>query len=198
MTSEANTGTKRNRIAVWSVIVVFLCLGFGTVMLKGFIDFPCFAYYDEENRCFQSDDYIVEQGYNDRIQVFLDTSLVGFSGMGCHMDGSENNRFEMKTPALHLKFERIDEKILLNGKELPPGEEFTFTNFWNLNPWTIYTIRLTNYGDLPYCQKDAPSRIIVKGEYENKVSVIKAAACLIIVLTGIRFIFNRRKSAKSS
>jgi len=189
-----NNITRRTTIVLTATIGIFLCIGLGTVMFKGFIDFPCFVRYDEVNQCVLSDGYLVGEEDEERIQVYLDTSQIGFSGMGCNMEESNDDVLGMETSVLSLKFERSGDRLLVNGKELAAGDDFSFTKFWNLNPWTVYTINFTNYGAIPVCQSNAPSRIVVMGEYGNELSIIKG----IIVLTILLIItFKLSRSSKT-
>lgn len=179
-------------------VLVFLCLGVGTVVFKGFIDFPCFVYYDETNSCIIPEEMYPGVDPEKRIQVFLDVTRLGLSGAGCHAEGSFTDVLEFRTPATKLKFERKDNLLYVNGDELSPGERFISTNYFNLNPWTVESIEFINYGAIPVCDSESPPQIYVIGSYKNEVSLFKALLIFVVCLTVIFRISYRVKSNKIS
>ncbi len=185
--------SKRIRIVFTAIVALFLCLGFGTVMFKGFVDFPCFVEYDEVNHCVAAGNWSTTIKEEKRIQVFLTTSQVGFSGGGCHAESSDNDLLKIQTGIAGLKFERTGNVLLVNGKELKPGENYVFTKFWNLNPWTVYTLEFTNLGVVPICKSTATPQLYVIGSYGNRISFIKLVMTLCICLGVAYLIVNGRK-----
>jgi len=131
------------------VLIIGCCLlGAGTIFPLGYADFPCFADYDEQSGCIQSDsemDYL-DITQNARIQVLLTVYDVRFAGGGCNYEYSTNDQLKVATSAQNLEFEREGDTLKVNGKLLPTGGEFIYTKFWNLNPWTVYRLEFQNYG----------------------------------------------------
>lgn len=159
-------------------------VGLETVRPKGFIDFPCIAEYDQANNCVSQEGPLpAEQDQSKvRLQVFLTNSEVGFSGAGCYFEGGASDRVEMETPALDLVFERRGEALFVNGKPLASGDSFSFTSFWDPNPWLVEKVQFTNYGLVPVCGKDLPARLEVIGSTRIKISLVKGGLVLLIPL----------------
>jgi hypothetical protein len=166
-------------------------------VFKGFIDFPCFVNYDEVNSCVAASDGYPGVDEEKRIQVFLDVSRLGFSGAGCKAEGSFTDVLELATPATSLKFERVDNFLYVNGKELKTGKQFVFTNYWGINPWTIERIEFTNYGIVPVCGGSKPPQIYVIGSYGNQISILKALLLLILCLLIVYLISRHIKRNES-
>jgi hypothetical protein len=180
---------KKAAAIVMLVVSIVLCwrlvlVGIDTVLPQGFIDFPCIAYYDEANSCVsQEGPLLAEEDQSEaRLQVFLTSSEVGFSGGGCYFEGGASNRVEMETPALDLVFERRGEALFVNGKLLAAGDTFSFTKFWDPNPWLVEKVQFTNYGLVPVCGKDLPERLEVIGTTGNEVSLVKGGLVLLVPL----------------
>ena len=145
---------------------------------------PCPVYFDEQSSCIQSYtengwDYLDKNQYA-RIQVFLTFYEIHYAGGFCNHEYSNNDRLNVLTSALNLEFEREGDTLKVNGKSVPTGGEFTYTKFWNLNPWTVFRLEFQNNGLRSVCGSSAPSAIYVDGSYGSDISLAKAGIVLVI------------------
>jgi hypothetical protein len=159
-------------------------VGAGTLIPKGFVDFPCFAYYDEENQCVRLDgavapDEVLQEAH---LQILLNHHEVGWQGAGCNAENPETDRVVMETSAIDLDFERQGDRLIVNGEPLATGDSFSHTNYWGLNPWVVEKIQFTNYGPIPICDTDVPARVVVIGSYGSELSPLKGTLLLLPIL----------------
>lgn len=181
---------KKSFLIVMLVLVSILCLGLAclglwTAMPKGFVDFPCFVNYDEARQCVASDMYGSMVTGEDRLQIFLSTYFLGWSGGGCDYQHTADNTMKLDTPAGQFFLERRNDALLVNGQELAVGDTFRHVNFLNLNPWVEYSIQFTNYGVVNFCESDLPPQLVVVGYYESRMSPLKGVPLLLILLSAM-------------
>ena len=173
---------------VMLVLSVLCCgclvlVGVGTVIPKGFVDFPCFARYDEANHCVNLDNAPQDETLRDaRLQVYLTGGWVDAAGGACYSESVTSDRIHLEPSALTLDFELRGEELLVNGEPLAAGETFSFTDVWPINPWVIETVEFTNYGPVPICGMDVPPRVVVIGTYGNELSLFKGGVVTLPVL----------------
>ncbi len=172
-------------ILVSIVCTGLACLGLWTAMPKGFVDFPCFVNYDEARQCVANDMYGSMVTGEDRMQVFLSTYLLGWSGGGCSYQHTVSDTLQLETPAGQFLLERNDDALLVNGQELAVGDAFRHVNYLNLNPWVEYYIQFTNYGVVNFCESDLPPQMVVIGYYESRLSPLKVVPLILILLSTI-------------
>ena len=180
---------KKIASIVMLVLSTLLCscivlVGAGTLIPKGFVDFPCFAYYDEENRCVHLGGAVApdEVLQNARLQILLNSHQVGWQGAGCNAQAVETDRVVMENSALDLDFERQGDRLIFNGEPLATGDSFSHTNYWGLNPWVVDRIQFANYGPIPICDTDLPARVVVIGSYGSEFSPLKGVLLILPVL----------------
>lgn len=174
---------------VMLVISTLLCscivlVGAGTLIPKGFVDFPCFAYFDEENRCVRLDEAVAPEEVlqEAHMQILLNHHEVGWQGAGCNAQNPDTDRVVLETSAIDLDFERQGDKLIVNGKPLATGNSFSHTNNWGLNPWVVEKIQFTNYGPIPICDTDLPARVVVIGSMGSEFSSLKGVLLILPVL----------------
>jgi hypothetical protein len=179
---------KRTAPIIMLVLSILCCgclalVGVGTVIPKGFVDFPCFAFYDEANRCANLDNIPQDEALRDaRLQVFLTGTWVDAAGGACYSESVASDRIHLEPSALPLDFELRGEELFVNGEPLAAGETFSFTQYWLPNPWVIETVEFTNYGLVPICGLDVPARVVVIGTYGNELSLLKGGLVMLPVL----------------
>ncbi|MBN2387431.1 MAG: hypothetical protein JXB85_10450 [Anaerolineales bacterium] len=172
------------------VMLVISCLsccclvlvGVGTVVPKGFVDFPCFVTYDEQNQCLDLSGMPEEDLEDVRLQVYLTSHQIGMMGGGCLARDSESDQLHIETAAIDLDFERRGDALFVNGGSLPVGETSTYTSFWDSNPWIMHEVRFTNYGLVSICDTDLPARVVVVGTYVSTIALLKGGLVLLIPL----------------
>jgi hypothetical protein len=176
-------------VSIVMLVLSILCcgclalVGVGTVIPKGFVDFPCFAFYDEANRCVDLGGAPSDEALQDaRLQVFLTGHWVDAAGGACYSESVASDRIHLEPSALTLDFELRGEELLVNGEPLAAGGTFSFTDVWPINPWVIETVEFTNYGPVPICGSDVPARVVVIGTYGNELSLLKGGLVTLPVL----------------
>ena len=192
-------GYKILLLALFLLLIYSVLAGLSSFVSVGYMDFPCFIEYVEQDDCILS--YRSEQDSGEdasRIEVFLTSYEVGFHGGGCLMKKSETNTLDVRTSVIDLGFERDGNRLKVNDEVLEEGAEFHLTNLYNWNPWIISRIRFKNLGLVTECQTGSDHRrIVIIGSYGTEVSLGKGLSVSSILITGLIFTYLRLKRLKT-
>jgi hypothetical protein len=161
----------------------------------GFMDFPCYVEYVEQDDCVLSHRYEDETGENtSQIEVFLTTYMAGFHGGGCNYKKSEANALDVQTSIVDFRLERDDSILKVNGKILEKGETFQKTKLLNWSPWIVSRIRFDNLGIVSDCESDSTHRrTVIVGSYGTEVSTVKGVLITSVIILGIILVNMKTK-----
>jgi hypothetical protein len=193
MTSRKKKGYRIVQIALLLLLAYSVLTGLSFFFSGGFMDFPCFAEYVEQDDCLLSYRYEDDTGEStSQIEVFLTTYTAGFRGGGCNYQNSEITTLDVQTSIVDLRLERDDSILKVNGEILAKGATFQKTNILNWSPWIVSRIHLRNLGLVSDCESDSTHpRIVIVGSYGTEVSIVKGVLIISAVIFG--FILVNRK-----
>jgi hypothetical protein len=163
------------------------------------IDFPCFAYYDEQNRCVSASPYLWgEASRASQIEVLLTAGGVGIGGGGCHRQESQTDLLELNTTGITLKLKAVDDALQVNGAVVGKGETFQARRiFYLLNPWLASEVSFKNLGRVTLCDaRDAPPQVVAVGN--SSVHFSWQTGLLLLCAGSGAFVLAHRKSSPGS
>lgn len=188
------------RVVLWLLLAFTIILGALTILLGGFIDFPCFVRYDEAEDCISMEHASGrwdELQADTRIETFLTTYRAGWSGGGCNHKIASEDTLEQYTAVGTLALEREGETLKVEGKTLRKGQSFKRTKALIWNPWIISRTQFTNVGVVANCEAESPvERLVVIGSYGTYIALLKGMAVLAILIGGLVFVNRKLKALR--
>ena len=197
----------RLRITSYKILLLALSLlllysvlaGLSSFVFVGYMDFPCFIEYVEQDDCIMSHQSEQNSGEEaSRIEAFLTSYEARFHGGGCLMKKSETNTLDVRTSVIDLALERDGNRLKVNDEVLEEGGEFHLTNVYHWNPWIISRIRFKYLGLVTECQTGSDHRrIVIIGSYGTEVSVGKGITVSSVLIAGLIFTVLRLRGLKT-
>ena len=175
------------------ILVIYTILdGFSIFFFGGLMDFPCFVEYNEANNCIEAERLSeIEKERKDlpQIESFFTIYQAGWKGGRCHYEKSETNFLKVKTFLTTLRFERINGDLKVNNRFVKKNEEINIKSFFNIEPWSIFQLKLKNLGLAADCNSTSTEqKLIIVGSYGTEPSSIKGFLILSILIGGLIFV----------
>ncbi len=163
------------------------------------VDFPCFAYYDEQNGCVSASPYLRgEESGTPQIEALLTAGGVGIGGGGCNRQESQIDLLELRTTGIALQLKAVDDALQVNGAVVEKGETFQARRiFYLMNPWLASEVSFKNLGRVTLCDaSDSPPRVIAIGN--SGVHISWHNGLLVLFACGGILVFAHRKMKPGS
>ena len=184
--------------------------------VEGFCPFR--GYYRFGGNCVAVGEKFVEENISisENNTFFFFTSRYSnlFTCVNYHYKEFEEHEFNVNTDAGTLKFEVLEDKIIVNGKTLNKNETYSKTNYFiirtdgefNLNFWATAKLDLKYYGSLPFCPDEHSDmhRNVVNtnlkiGKSLGRGTVLTLLIIILIILTTMKIrSMNKTKKKKIS